>query len=267
VQALYAPILATGVPFAYPADYALGVATQQQYRTQAQQVYALLQAHQQAYTQRSSTERFAFALQHARLVVQVTTYLTGAMPASPFPPDYYQRDNFMAENVEWLHDHASGPTPKMLIWAHDVQVANDTRYPSPDGKNLGGDLRAKYGSSYLPIGTTLYQGTFRAYDYPAGIVQALPPATSDTSNHALGQDRLPYYVLDLRTAPAGAVAHWASGTGPAALGQRHWASGTGSARVLLLLGLGGEKLDIAGSLEQYFDAIVHVQLSTPAQHL
>jgi erythromycin esterase len=252
-QALYAPIMTASLPNPYPSYYALSASEQQQYEAQAQQVYALLQAHQQTYTVRSSAERFAFALQNARIIVQCTTYLNGANREGVPLSGYYQRDNFMAENVEWLHDHLAGPTPKMIVWAHDAHIANVTDYGSPDGKNLGGDLRATYGSSYLAIGTTLYQGSFRAYHYPTGIVEALPPATSDTYNYELGRAGLRYYMLDLRTIPAGAV--------------KIWASGDGSAANLITVGLGGEHLTASATLSGVFDVVVHIQQSSPAQHL
>jgi erythromycin esterase len=252
VQSLYAPIMASSLPNPYPAYYALGAAAQQHSEVRAQQVYALLAAHQQIYTQRSSAERFAVALQNARIIVEFTTYLNGVTPRS-YPPNYYQRDNFMAENVVWLHDHAAGPNPKLIIWAHDAHIGNDTNYPSPNGKNLGGDLRAHYGSSYLALGTTLYQGTYRAYNYPNGIVRTLPPSTADTYNDALGQAGLSAYMLDLRTTPSGAALNWVSGEG--------------SAHTVILVGLGGEDLDTTAPLNPYFDLIVHIQRSTPTQHL
>jgi hypothetical protein len=139
---------------------------------------------------------------------------------------YYQRDGFMAENVEWIDEHAVGPSPKLIIWAHDGHIANDTTYGSQDGRNMGGELRTHHQDRYLPIGTTLYQGTFRVYNYPSGIVQTIPPAPSDTYNYALGQAGLPLYMLGLRTASSGAVADWANGTG--------------SATRLINYGLGGE---------------------------
>jgi erythromycin esterase len=252
VQSLYQPIMAPSLPNPYPAYYSLGATTQRQFEAQAQQVYALLSAHQQIYTQRSSAERFAVALQNARIIVQFTTYLDGVTPRT-YPPNYYQRDTFMADNVVWLSDHATDPNPKLIIWAHDAHIGNDTNYPSPDGRNLGGDLHAQYGNSYLALGTTLYQGTYRAYDYPKGIVRTLPTAAADTYDDTLGQASIPSFMLDLRATPAGAVLNWASGAGPA--------------HNIILVGLGGEDLDTSASLNHYFDVLVHIQHSTPTQHL
>jgi erythromycin esterase len=251
VQALYAPIMANALQ--HPATYdGLDAATKQQYQTQAQRVYDLLQTHQQGYSQASSPRRFALALQNARIIVQVTTYYNASTNEEALSR-YYQRDGFMAENVEWMYDHEAGPHPKLIIWAHDGHIANDTTYGSQDGRNMGGALRAHYQDDYLPIGTTLYQGTFRVYKYPSGVVQAIPPSPADTYNYALGQAGLPLYMLDLRTVPSGAVADWASGAG--------------SATRLINYGLGGEDLSSSASLRQWFDVIVHVRNSTPSQHL
>jgi erythromycin esterase len=252
VQALYAPIMASLLPNPYPTYVRLDAGTKQQYETQAQRVFDLLQTHQQDYAQRSSPERFALALQNARVLVQVTTYLNASTQAESLSR-YSQRDGLMAENVTWIHDHLAGPNPKMIVWAHDVHIANDTDYASVDGRNMGGELRSHFQQSYLPIGTTLYQGKVRVYDYPAGIVQTIPPAPRVTYNYTLGQAGLPLALLDLRTLPSGDVADWARGAG--------------SATRLLEFGLGGEDLNTSGSLSQWFDVIVHVQNTTPSQHL
>jgi erythromycin esterase len=255
VQALYGPIITNAIQ--HPAIYdGLSAATKRQYQTQAQRVYDLVQAHQQGYSRASSPQRFALALQNARIIMEFATYYNASSNEEALSR-YYQRDGFMAENVEWIHDRVAGPHPKLIIWAHDGHIANDTTYGSQDGRNMGGELCAQYQDSYLPIGTTLYQGTFRVYNYPSGIVQTIAPAPSDTYNYAFGHAGLPLYMLDLRTVPSGVVADWASGAG--------------SATRLINYGLGGQDLSLnllsSASLRQWFAVIVHVQNSTPSQHL
>ena len=249
VQALYAPIIASSLPNPYSTYVALNAATKQRYQDQAQQVYALLQAHQQDYTQDSSPQAFAFALQNARILAQFTTYLNYNSDQESLAR-YYQRDTFMAENVAWIHDHDAGSDPKIIVWAHDAHIANDTRYPTQDKRNMGGELRARYQAGYLAIGATFYQGAFRAYHYPASSVQQITTPGQNTYNYALGQARLPRYLLDLRGIPSGPVATWANG--PA---------------VLVEYGLGGEDLSVLGSLSTWFDVLVHVQQTTPSTPL
>jgi erythromycin esterase-like protein len=195
-------------------------------------------------------------VQAARVIVEFTTYLNASTPAEA-DNRYIQRDGFMAENVEWIADHVTGANPKIIVWAHDLHISDVTTYPSTDGRNMGGELRAHFGASYLTIGTTLYQGTFRAFDmnrygYSTGEVLALPPVPTATYNDTLGQAGLPLYLLDLRQAPVGAVADWFAGKG--------------EATQLMVVGLGGQAQPVQGPLNQWFDVIVHVQNSTPSQH-
>ncbi len=90
-----------------------------------------------------------------------------------------------------FYDHDAGSDPKIIVWAHDVHIANDTSYPSQNGKNMGRELRTLYKDSYLPIGTTLYQGAVRIYQYPTGVIQTINPATPGTYNYTLGEVGLP----------------------------------------------------------------------------
>jgi erythromycin esterase len=246
VQDLYAPLIATSLPNPYATYVTLGASTKQQYENQAQQVYDLLQAHQQDYLQQSSPQRFAFALQNARVIAQFATYFNAGNRDEALAR-YYQRDTFMAENVAWIYEHDAGGTPHSVVWAHDVHIANDTTYASQDGRNLGGELRARYQASYLAIGTTLYQGTFRTYQYPHSSIQQVAAPGQGTFNYTLGQTDLPLYLLDLDNVPPGPFSAWASG--PA---------------VLRNYGLGGEDLSTSCALSQWFDVIVHIQKTTPS---
>ena len=226
----------------------LDASTKQQYQNRAQQVYNLLQANQQSYIDHSSPQSFVLALQNARIIVQITTYLNFNTPDERLAR-YYQRDGFMAENVAWIHDQEAGSNPKIIVWAHDGHIANDTFYGSQDRRNMGAELRTRYKDRYLPFGTTLYQGTFRIYHYPAGIVQTITPPAPDTYNYTLGQANLPLYMLDLRTIPPGPVNNWAR-----------------SRAIFLTYGLGGEDLSTPAQLSQWFDVIIHVQNTTPSKH-
>lgn len=248
IQDLYAPILGMNGPTSSNTFTQLDASTRQQYQNQAQQVYDLLQANQQNYINHSSAQSFAFALQNARIIAQFATYYNANTQAESLTR-YYQRDTFMAENVAWIHDHEAGSHPKMIVWAHDVHIANDTFYSSQDGRNMGGELRARYKDGYLSIGTTLYRGTFRSYSYPTSILQTINPPARDTYNYALGQAGLPLYMLDLDNIPPGPVKNWAL-----------------SSAIFINYGLGGEDLSAPALLSQSFDVIIHVQNTTPSKH-
>jgi erythromycin esterase len=249
VKDIYASIISNGALAPYGTYTQLDASTKQQHQNQAQQVYNLLQANRQNYIDHSSSQRFALALQNARIIVQFTTLFNSNTQAESLA-NYYQRDGFMAANVAWFHDHEAGSNPKIIVWAHDAHIANDISYPSHDGKNMGGELHARYHDSYLPIGTTLYQGTFRIYDYPAGLIQTISPPASYTYNYTLGQAGLPLYILDLRKIPPGPVSNWSHGS-----------------TIFLLYGLGGEDLSVLAPLSQWFDVIIHIQNTTPSKHL
>jgi erythromycin esterase len=247
VQQLYGPIIAASLPNPYATYVSLPASTKQRYQNQAQHVYDLLQAHQQVYIHRSSPQSFALALQNARILVQFTTYLNSQTQAVSNSP---QRDTFMAENVAWIHDHDAGSHPKIIVWAHDGHIANNTTYTTQDGRNMGGELRARYKDSYLPIGTTLYQGAVRVYQYPKGVVQTISPPASDTYNYTFGHVGLPLYMLDLRTIPLGPVRTWSQ-----------------SSRTFVKYGLGGEDLSDSAPLSQWFNVMISLQNTTPSNHL
>jgi erythromycin esterase len=249
VKDLYTSIISDGALAPYGTYTQLDSSAKQQHQNQAQQVYDLLQADRQNYMNHSSSQSFALALQNARIIVQFTTFFNAHSQAESLA-NYYQRDSFMAENVAWIHDHEVGSNPKIIVWAHDAHIANDISYPSQDGKNMGGELRARYHNSYLPIGTTLYQGTFRIYDYPVGLIQTMSPPTLYTYNYTLGQAGLPLYILDLRKIPSGPVSNWSLGSA-----------------IFLLYGLGGEDLSVPAPLSHWFDVIIHIQNTTPSKHL
>lgn len=248
VRDLYAPLLAMNGLTSPDTSTRLSASSGQTYQDQAQQVYDLLQANQQDYINHSSSQNFAFALQNARIITQSATYYNASTQAESLTR-YYQRDTFMAENVAWIHDHEAGSNPKMIVWAHDVHIANNTFYGSQDGRNMGGELRARYKNGYLAIGTTLYRGTFRSYSYPTSTIQTISPPAHNTYNYTLGQVGLPLYMLDLDNLPPGPVKNWAL-----------------SSATLINYGLGGEDLSAPALLSQSFDVIIHIQNTTPSKH-
>ncbi|HEY1348996.1 MAG TPA: erythromycin esterase family protein [Ktedonobacteraceae bacterium] len=246
VRRLYAPLRAAG-SLSSAAFAGLQVSLRQAYRRQAQQAYALLQANRQRYIARSSPRRFALALQNARIIVQFATYTTYRTQAESLTR-YYQRDTFLAANVTWIHDDGAGSHAKLLVWAHDAHVANDPFYGSPDGRNMGGELRARYAAGYVAIGTTLYRGALRRYTAAGSAVQTLPPAPRASYNATLGHCGLPIFLLSLHHLPPGPLSRWAL-----------------SGAIFLNYGLGGEDISTPALLAQSFDLLVHIQQTTPAR--
>jgi erythromycin esterase len=249
VEHLYAPLLALSTSAPSGAFARLPPAVRQRYLQQAWQAYDLLQANRWRYLTRSSARSFAFALQNARIIVQFATYSTYRTQAEELAR-YYQRDLFLAENVAWFLAHEAGRSPRLLVWAHDTHIANDNWYASANGRNMGGELRARYSKGYFAIGTTLYQGTFRAYTDTGSRIQSVGPLPRASYNATLGQDGLPLYLLPLDNLPPGPLRTWA-----------------GSGATLFMYGLGGEDLSAPVLLSQSFDVLVHIQQTTPARLL
>lgn len=247
VRRLYAPLLALNAALSSANPTGGQDANWRMSQQQAQQVYDLLLANRQRYIARSSASAFALALHNARVIVQYATYHIARTQDEELAR-YYQRDTFLAENVAWISEHAAGSHPRLLIWAHDAHIANDTFYGSLDGRNMGGELRARYGRGYVAVGTTLSWGTFRAYTSSGSFVQTVGQLPRDSYNATLGRSGLPLYLLDLdHLAP-----------GPA----RAWAH---RCALLLSYGLGGEDLSAPVLLDQSFDALVHVGRTTPSR--
>ncbi len=215
------------------------------YQANAQQVIDLLNSHQSAYESRSSAQAFALAHQEAEVIWQYVTLGVLIPPSGTLfssTEAYAKRDEFMADNVAWLHDDA-GLQGKMVVWAHNVHVG------SLKSKNMGALLRARYQADYRPIGTSFYQGTDTIFGNGPATFQTPTPGT-DTYNYALGSVGLPQYMLDLRQVPAGPVNDWVQGP-----------------HGLLNYGVGGEDLEMLGSLQYWFDAIVHIETITPSHVL
>src|SRR5260370_1156302 len=189
IHNLYPDIIARGIAGRYTIYPQLAAETKQQYQDQAQQVYDLLHAHQQAYENRSSPQAFALARQNARIIVQFTTYANQNSQDESLAR-YIQRDAFMAENVAWIHDHAAGSHPRMIVWAHDAHIANNASYYTgyaPKGtENLGGFLLTCNKQSYLPIATSLYQGTFNTYQGIRVTTDTAGTAGEDHNKYPLG---------------------------------------------------------------------------------
>ncbi len=141
------------------------------------------------------------------------------------------------------------------MWAHDSHIANDTAYypayTSPSTKNMGADLRAQYKEGYLPIGTSLFQGTVTFYS------QVYQPQTrtinapgKQTYNYMLGNAGPHISMLDMRQTPAGAVTHWAN-----------------APKTFQMYGLGGEDLHSLSALKQWFDIVVSIRDTTASHSL
>lgn len=240
-------------------DYpGLSLSTRQQYITKAQQVYDLLKTHESAYEGRSSPQAFALALQNARVILQYTQlYINDPNTPQGLATGDQFRDGAMAENIAWLHQHADGGE-KMVLWAHDghIGAANRIQDAEPQVITMGTRLRQQFGTQYLALGLSFYQGAFNALGSggPQAFTEQAP--TRGSYNEVLGGAGLPLYLLDLRAAPAnGPVGQWLAGPYPFHKVSEVYAPDDPG------------QDDVTVSLRAYFDVIIHIQKVTASQLL
>jgi erythromycin esterase len=223
--------------------------------TDAQQVYTLLKDHEAAYEGHSSSQAFALALQHARVILQYTQlYVNDPRTPQGLSGGDQVRDAAMAENVAWLHEHADGGG-KMVLWAHDGHIGVADRINAIESAvTMGKDLRQQFGTGYVAIGLSFYQGAFNSSGTNGvQVFTEQGPPGQDSYNAALGSPGLPLYLLDLRHAPAGPVSQWLAG--PYVfhkVSEVYYTDNPGYD-------------DVTVSLGTYFDVVLHVQTITPSQ--
>jgi erythromycin esterase-like protein len=141
----------------------------------------------------------------------------------PAQPDFYEpRDPSLVENVAWVRQHV-GPDGKVIIWAHDMHVGASPY--APGFVTMGSALRARFGRSYVAVGTLFGRGGFQARDLSATPYSpvrigafTVGPATPGSVEAVLGEAHLPAFAVDLRQVPANTpVQAWFANARPARL--------------------------------------------------
>ena len=122
-------------------------------------LYARLEANAGVYTARSSAAEFVQIHRYARVIWQNQhrDSLENAGQRSA------ARDQYMAENVEWLADTAHRGE-KLVLWAHNYHVRTDFAQP------MGAHLRARFGRDLVVFGFVFDRGSFNAYN--GGVLRA-----------------------------------------------------------------------------------------------
>jgi erythromycin esterase-like protein len=139
--------------------------------------------------------------------------------SKPFTWADEPRDPSLAENVAWVVRQA-GPAGKVIVWAHDIHVGASPY--TPEFATMGSALRARFGASYVAVGTLFNRGGFQARDLSATIFSrvrigafTVGPATPGSVEAVLAQAHLPAFALDLRQVPAHtAVQAWFANARP-----------------------------------------------------
>lgn len=109
------------------------------------------------YISKSSSNDYILQKQYLRIIQQCNEYTN-----SNFYNNNSLRDQFMAENVEWiLNTQTSAENYQVMIWAHNGHISKKT----PQFKSMGEILFEKYKHEYYSIGQEFYNGKFRALPY------------------------------------------------------------------------------------------------------
>jgi erythromycin esterase len=114
----------------------------------------------------------------SQLVRLLTQYATAY--ALPGQQRLLYQTGALAENVYALSQQH--PTAKLAVWGHNELVALTDEYDRP----LGEWLRATFGASYVALGITFAQGTYRAGSRGLVTAQAPYPSTVEAWLHATG---------------------------------------------------------------------------------
>jgi erythromycin esterase len=172
-------------------------------RTTIAATMARLRTHQQPYTTRTSRERWAVAVMHARVVAQGEE--TWRDPRWPSTGDL--RDRFMAENIQAIMD-LEGPAARIVVSAHNGHVTHGDWAGRPQ---MGSYLRDALGPDLLAIGFAFNRGSFQARHHETNEVveHAVGPAPDGSVSWMLARVGFPVFLVDLRGAPSSdPVAEW-----------------------------------------------------------
>jgi erythromycin esterase len=127
-----------------------------------------------------SVEKVEWMIQNARIVVQVIELIARRAP----------RDLSMAENVNWILDHAPAGS-KIVLWAHNGHVNRVPQW-------MGGYLDERHGDDMYVLSLNFGNGRYNARG-PEGLtshpVHPPVPGSLETLFQATG---MPRFILDLR---------------------------------------------------------------------
>lgn len=115
-----------------------------------------LKSNEVAYTEYSSSDTFAFALEYAQLMKQRTELFLNE-------GDYQQlRDQYLADNLQWIVEfEATRGHDKVFFSGHNGHIEK-TSASLAGYKSMGSYLDELYGSKYFAIGTDLINSKFQA---------------------------------------------------------------------------------------------------------
>jgi erythromycin esterase len=152
----------------------------------------------QDYIGHSSEKEWAMARQNAVILKQAEVKL-----ADQGERGRAARDRFMGDNVKWILDQEPAGA-KMMVWAHNGNVAAAASRDSPEHLPMGGRLRELYGNRAISFGFIFQTGGIGSF--------TVGPPTGGSLDATLAALGIPLFAVDLRRLPAGKVADWFAAT-------------------------------------------------------
>ena len=195
-------------PFQYDAERLKSIPEEGWDAPQAalRRLVATFDKNKDEYCKQSSREEWEIARQHARVLQQYGESM--ALEAAGSPD---LRDQYMAENIQWILRH-EGPDTRMVAWAHNghVSTGEDQRGGL---RPMGSYLRQALGSDMVVFGFAFNEGSFRAVDAQNERTGLHPftvgPAPEGSLDQTLARMGMPIAAVDLRAVPTkGVVADW-----------------------------------------------------------
>lgn len=104
------------------------------------------------------------------------------------------RDEYMADNVNWILDH-SPPDTKIVLWAHNGHVTLDPTY-----RPMGTALAERHGEDMTVFGFAFHEGEYTAMGSEGLGTYGTSPSEAGSVEWVLKATGVPSFMLDLRNA-------------------------------------------------------------------
>lgn len=161
-----------------------------------------MERYRPSYSAAISERRYEIARHHVRVLEQAARLahaeLFEGTAAISSPASSEARDEAMADNVEWLREHAPGD--QIVYWAHNGHVQNG--YDTTTAPRMGSFLRERHGEDYYALATGFGWGSFRARPSPGrpwSTIERSEPV-SGTADEVLVDVAYPRFVMDFESA-------------------------------------------------------------------
>lgn len=155
----------------------------------AKKVYDHVVAKREEYIKVYKVEEVEWVIQDANIVVQA---------AECNMEGKRSRDESMAENLEWILQHAPQGT-KVVTWAHNGHVCKSGEYFKP----MGQFLEERYKGDMIVFGFAFHQGTYTAVGENGISVYDTSPSEPGSVEWFFKSTGMPRFILDLRTVSEG----------------------------------------------------------------